>query len=399
MSASLSPSPLHAPPLHADVLIVGGGIMGASAAFFLRQRGKSVILVERGLIGQQASGTNFGNVRRQGRFLPQLPLANRARAIWGRLNELIGEDAEFLPSGHLRVAYTEEMTARMAQYAEDARPYGLDLEILTGNRLRDRFPFLGPEIRAGSFAPVDGHANPRLAAPAFGRAAKRAGATIVERTEILAVEQEAGRFRATATDGRVFTGEQMLITAGAWGSKLSRQFGEPVPLAVHGPQMSVTEPIPYALEPVMGVSTDLLKEVVYFRQVKRGNVVIGGGGRGPASNDTNRATVLPENTLSQLGQITRVIPALKRLNIIRVWSGIESYTPDDIPVMGPSAKVSGLYYAFGFCGHGFQIGPGVGDVMAELMATGATTTPIEPFAIHRFAGYRPDQPAATPEEI
>ena len=85
-----------------------------------------------------------------------------------------------------------------------------------------------------------------------------------------------------------------------------------------------------------------------------------------------------------MGQITRVIPALKRLNIIRVWSGIESYLPDDIPIMGPSGKVSGLYYAFGFCGHGFQLGPGVGDVMAELIVTGQTSTPIIPFHIARF---------------
>ena len=78
------------------------------------------------------------------------------------------------------------------------------------------------------------------------------------------------------------------------------------------------------------------------------------------------------------------MPALDRLNIIRVWSGVESYLPDDIPIMGPSAEVSGLYYAFGFCGHGFQLGPGVGDVMAELIATGKTETPIEPFAVSRF---------------
>ncbi len=92
----------------------------------------------------------------------------------------------------------------------------------------------------------------------------------------------------------------------------------------------------------------------------------------------------PENTLSQFTQISRVVPALSRLSIIRVWSGVESYLPDDIPIMGPSAKVSGLHYAFGFCGHGFQLGPGVGDVMAELIATGRTETPIEPFAISRF---------------
>ncbi len=372
-------------PHRSDVIVVGGGIMGAATAFFLRRRGKSVALIERGLIGQQASGTNFGNVRRQGRFLPQLPLANRSREIWGRLNELIGEDAEFIASGHLRITYDDAMTERIEAYARDARPYGLDLTIIGGNALRERFPFLGPEVRAGSYAPHDGHANPRLAAPAFGRAARREGAVVFERTEIVAVERDGGEFRVEATDGRIFRAPQLMIAAGAWGNRLSTQFGEPVPLVTHGPQMAVTEPVPYELEPVLGVSTTKLEETVYLRQVKRGNIVFGGASRGPASAETMRATVKPENTLLQFEQITRIVPALNRLNIIRVWSGIESYLPDDIPIMGPSARVDGLYYAFGFCGHGFQLGPGVGDVMAELIATGETSTPIEPFAMARFA--------------
>lgn len=372
-------------PHRSDVIVVGGGIMGAATAFFLRRRGKSVALIERGLIGQQASGTNFGNVRRQGRFLPQLPLANRSREIWGRFNELIGEDAEFIASGHLRITYDDAMTERIEAYARDARPYGLDLTIIGGNALRERFPFLGPEVRAGSYAPHDGHANPRLAAPAFGRAARREGAAVFERTEIVAVERDGGEFRVEATDGRIFRAPQLMIAAGAWGNRLSTQFGEPVPLVTHGPQMAVTEPVPYELEPVLGVSTTKLEETVYLRQVKRGNIVFGGASRGPASAETMRATVKPENTLLQFEQITRIVPALNRLNIIRVWSGIESYLPDDIPIMGPSARVDGLYYAFGFCGHGFQLGPGVGDVMAELIATGETSTPIEPFAMARFA--------------
>ena len=371
-------------PVRTDVIVVGGGIMGAATAFFLRQRGRSVALIERGLIGQQASGTNFGNVRRQGRFLKQLPLANRSREIWGRLNELLGEDAEFLPTGHIRVTYADEMTGKIEAYADEARHYGLNLEIISGNALRDRFPFLGPEVRAGSYSPTDGHANPRLAAPAFGRAAKRAGADVFENTEIATVEKDGDGFRVESTDGRVFRAAQLLISAGAWGNRLSTQFGEPVPLVTHGPQMAVTEPVPYAIEPVLGVSTSVPHEVVYLRQVKRGNIVFGGGNRGPASAETLRAFVKPENTLSQLSEITRIVPALNRLNIIRVWSGIESYLPDDIPIMGPSAKISGLHYAFGFCGHGFQLGPGVGDVMAELIDTGSTTTPIEPFAISRF---------------
>lgn len=382
----------------ADVVIVGGGIMGAATAFFLRRRGHSVILIERGLIGQQASGTNFGNVRRQGRFLPQLPLANRSREIWGKLPALINHDAEFLPSGHIRVCYREEQAHTLETYAKDASQYGLMLDVMRGAQMRSRFPFLGPEVLAASYSATDGHANPRLAAPAFGRAAARLGAQIEENTEIATVEKEGAGFRATAMDGRTFHAPVLLITAGAWGSTLSEQFGEPVPLAVHGPQMAVTEPVPYGIRPVVGVSSPLLEEVVYFRQVERGNIVFGGCARGPAYPDLRRSYVLPQSTLLQFRQLQRVAPALARLNIIRVWSGIEGYMSDDLPVMGASGKVSGLYYAFGFSGHGFQLGPGVGDTMAELIATGATTTPLEPFDIRRFASasLSPEREAAVP---
>ncbi|WP_322055277.1 NAD(P)/FAD-dependent oxidoreductase [Paraburkholderia bannensis] len=385
----------------ADVLIVGGGFMGSAAAFFLRRRGKSVILLERQLIGQQASGTNFGNVRRQGRLLGQLPLANRSREIWLRMPELIGHDAEFLMSGHLRVCYRSEQADMFETYASDAKHYGLDLEMLHGEALRKRFPFIGPEVLAGSYAPIDGHANPRLAAPAFGRAAAKLGAQIVENTDIVAVEKEGNEFRATSADGRTFHAPVLLITAGAWGSTLSEQFGEPVPIAVHGPQMAVTEPVPYSIAPAVGVSSPQIAEVVYFRQVARGNIVIGGCARGPAFLDARRAKVLPQSTLLQFRQAQRVAPALKRLNIIRVWSGVEGYMPDDRPIMGASGTTSGLFYAFGFCGHGFQLGPGVGDTMAELIDTGTTSTPIEMFDIRRFAAYESPEggPQAAPQSV
>jgi sarcosine oxidase subunit beta len=372
-----------------DVVIIGGGIMGAATAFFLRRRGRTVTLLEQGLVGQQASGTNFGNVRRQGRYLPQLPLANRSRMIWGRVKELLGEDAEFLPTGHIRICYQREQIAVLESYAKEAKPYGLDLELITQNALRHRFPFIGPEAVLGSYSPNDGHANPRLAAPTFARAAGREGARIVQGAEVVSVTKLGEDFSVECADGREFRAPAILIAAGAWGNLLSSQFGEPVPLVARGPQMAVTEPAPYAIHPVLGVSTAIPEEAVYLRQIPRGNVIFGGGARGPAFSDIRRAYVLPENTLAQLPQLRRIVPQLSRLRVIRVWSGIESYLPDDRPIMGPSTCVPGLYYAFGFCGHGFQLGPGVGDVMAELIDTGATSTPIEPFHIARFTGTQP----------
>lgn len=370
----------------ADVVIIGAGIVGASAALFLRKRGRSVILLESGLVGQQASGANFGNVRRQGRPLAQLPLANRASPIWRSLKELLGEDVEYLEAGHMRVCYRErpEIADGFVDYARAAAETGLELEVLSGNALRQRFPFLGPEVIAGSFSARDGHANPRLVAPAFGRAAARAGAAVFENTRVASVEKVGEDFQVRAEDGRVFRAPALLVTAGAWADAFAAQFGEPVPLTTRGPTMSVTEPVPYAIGPSIGVSTPLEVESVYFRQIPRGNVIIGGSTRNPVCPEIRRAYVEPANTLTQLQQIQRLAPALARLNIIRVWTGIESYLPDDLPVMGPSGAVSGLFYAFGFCGSGFQTGPAVGDVMAELIDTGATDTPIGLYAIDRF---------------
>lgn len=371
--------------LAADVVIVGGGFMGAASAFFLRQRGVSVILLERGLIGQQASGVNFGNVRRQGRAIEQLPLSNRSREIWLKLKELIGEDVELLLGGHLRVGYRPEHTERMEKYAQDAQPYGMGLQMMSTQALRERFPYLGPEVISGCYAPFDGHANPRLAAPAFGRAAVRAGAQVFENTEIVNIGKVGEDFHVSAADGRTFRAPAVLVTAGAWGDRISARFGESVPMKAKGPQMCVTEPVPYAIAPTLGVATDIPEEIVYFRQVARGNIVIGGGGHEPVDLDQRRAHVHPNRTLRTLEQLPRVIPAFNRLSIIRVWSGIEGYMDDGRPVMGPSARIPGLYYAFGFSGHGFQLGPGVGDVMAELIHTGATSTPIGHYHIGRFA--------------
>ena len=121
---------------------------------------------------------------------------------------------------------------------------------------------------------------------------------------------------------------------------------------------------------------------MYFRQVKRGNIVFGGGMRGKAYLDERRAHAHAwTSRCSSCRDLRRIAPALSNVHVLRTWSGVEGYFADDLPVIGPSQRVSGLYYAFGFCGHGFQTGPGVGDVMAELIDRGTTTIDLEPYSI------------------
>jgi sarcosine oxidase subunit beta len=377
-----------------DVLVLGGGLMGTSAAFFLRRHHRlSVTLLERELVGRQASGTNFGNVRRQGRDLSQIPLANRARAVWGQMKELIGEDLEFVPYGHVRVCYTEMQATVLEAHAREVRPLGLDLQLFTAEQLRKRWGIFAPEIVAGSLSPRDGHANPRLAGPAFARAARREGAQVIEHAEVVHVERDGSGFIAHTEDGARYRGEQLLVCCGAWSNRIAALFGEAVPLDARGPQMGVTEPLPYAIGPSIGLSSPVETEGLYFRQIRRGNIVFGGGLKGPAHADTIRAYVRPDNTLRQLRELRRFVPAFARVQLIRVWSGIEGYTADWQPIIGRSATTPGVHYAFGFNGEGFAIGPGVGEVMAELIATGTTKTPIEAFTIARFAPKAVAQPA------
>lgn len=378
-----------------DVLVLGGGLMGTTTAFFLRrQHGLSVTLLERELVGRQASGTNFGNVRRQGRALTQMPLANRARAVWGRVNELLGEDLEFVPYGHLRVCYTHQQAETLEQHARDVKPLGLELELFSAAQLQKRFGIFADGVVAGSLSPHDGHANPRLAGPAFARAARRAGAEIVEHAEVMHVERDGNAFVAHTADGLRWRAPQLLVACGAWSNRMAASFGEAVPLEARGPQMGVTEPLPYAIGPSIGVSSPIEHEGLYFRQIRRGNVVFGGGLKGPASAEHVRAYVRPDNVLRQLRELRRVVPAFANVQLIRVWSGIEGYTSDWQPVMGPSAAAPGLHYAFGFNGEGFAISPGVGEAMAELIATGKTSTPIDTFSIGRFAAAAATRAAA-----
>ena len=367
------------------VIVIGGGLMGTAATFFLARRGAKVQLIERARVGQAATNASFGNIRRQGRHLPQLPLAHRSLALWRELGKLLGQDVEFRATGHVRLVFDEDGIKDMERFASEARPWGLELEILAREELRRRFPWTGPEAIAASLSPEDGSANPRLVGPAFAQAAARLGAEIVEDTPVRGIRRDGETLVVVTSRGNLLA-DAVLNAAGFWGNGLAAAVGEAVPISAHGPQMGVTEPLPHRILPVVGIWARAKEENVYFRQVERGNVVFGGGARVPVDPDPGHAAVDPANTLSQLPRLARLCPALARVQVIRTWSGCEGYTGDMLPVMGPSESMPGLFHAFGFCGHGFQLGPGVGDVMAELIVTGETTTPIRDFAISRFAG-------------
>lgn len=370
--------------LQADAVIIGGGIVGGSAALFMRRAGLSVILLDKGFCGAQASGVNYGGVRRQGRAPEQLPLAQRSHELWARLPELIGIDGEYVRSGHLKLARTEAHFASLEAYAAKVRPLGLDVELIGGNAIRERFPWLPGDVAGASLCAEDGHANPRLVAPAFARAALAAGATVLENTPVIEARETGDGFAilaggGSASDTIEIRSRLLFNCAGAWSDRFAASFGEPVPLQRIYPSMVVTEPMPFRLPMSLGEEGGGF----YGRQVTRGNYVMGGGRGAPLENpDFSRPSVNAASSV--MLRAIELFPHLKNAQVIRFWSGTESEMPDDNPVIGPSSRVDNLFHAFGFCGAGFQTGPAVGAILCDLAVKGETETSIDAFRIDRF---------------
>lgn len=368
----------------ADVAIIGGGIVGCAAALALRRQGLSVTLLEQGWCGAQASGVNHGGVRRQGRPTSQLPLAQRAHTTWRRLAEVIGADGEFEATGHLKLARSDGDMALLESDRARSEPFGLEIELLGQESLRRRYPALGMRLTGASFCAGDGHANPRLVAAGFAQAARRRGVEIHEGSPVDEAAAHGRGFLLRTLGGLQVRSRFLLNCAGAWGARIAQQFGDHVPETAIHPNMLVTEPIAPLHLPNLGV----VGGDIYARQVARGNVVLGGGrGTGGLALDANRPA--PAASLEAMRVAAEIVPALAGALVIRCWTGVEGAFADGQPVIGPSLTTPGLWHAFGFCGTGFQLAPGVGEVLADLVISGVSPTPIEPFALGRFASLRP----------
>ena len=367
-------------PTHVDVAIIGGGTAGCSAALHLAAAGQSVVLFEQRLCGGGASGQNYGGVRQQGRCAEELPLSFRARAMWERLPEIVGHDCGFRASGHIKLARTEAEFASLEDWKAMAKAHDLDVSLITANSLRDQHPYLDAKVCGGSFCATDGHANPRLVGPLFARAAERAGADLREHCQVAKLEREGAAFRISLADGRATVADAVLNTAGAWGATIAAQIGETYDERLMAPNMVVTEP----LAPMLTANFGVCGGDIYFRQTPRGNVVLGGG-RGMADRNRNISRALGAVTVSAAAKMLALVPGLGHANVIRSWSGLEGAMPDDRPIFGPSPTVPGLIHAFGFSGHGFQLGPAAGAVLSELVLAGRTETDIDGLSPTRFA--------------
>lgn len=368
--------------LGADVAVIGGGIVGCASAHYLARRGLKVVVLEKSVIGGEASGRNGGGVRAQCRDRRERPLAMASIRLWEGLEEALGFDVEYAQGGNIRMATTEERMAALRKEGEEEREDGLAVEIWDRDELRRRAPYLGEVFIGGKYCAIDGTANPILASRAFGWACQREGVTLLTHTEVLDVGVQAGR--VTHVTGRNREGEviveapRVIHAGGPWTAGLSGALGIQAPIEPRRSIVGVTQRMaPFFTEFIS--SHDLS---VYARQARAGQVHVGRVG----SPDRTFDQTTPAEVLAELARgATQMIPALCGVNFLRMWGGTIARTPDTVPIIDPAVGIEGYILAAGFSGHGFCLGPIVGKLLSELIVDGEPSLPLHEFRLSRFA--------------
>lgn len=363
-----------------DVIIIGGGLFGSFTGLFLARSGKRVALLERGLVGAQSSGANFGGLRLQGRSPEQYPLSLMAQGHWENFDGLIGEGCEYDRNGMVYFASSEASRDRLLKYASSSRACGLEIEIWEGDEVRRQLPWLTGSGLTASYSPRCAVANPRITTPAVVRAMTRAGGQLFEGTEVVGIDQGQTSFTVSTPNRPPMTAPVLVNAAGGWAGAICEQFGEPVPLFSAGPPQFVTEPMPYVLKPsVYAIEGDMI-----IRQTSRGNFIFAGYPRTLANDDGRHTFVPPQKTLNGMRAVGTHVPGFRNAEVIRVWSGVEGYLPDMLPAIGASQTTAGLYHAFGGSGGGFQIAPAVGECLALEICGKKAPVDLSPYSTGRF---------------
>lgn len=368
--------------INADLIIIGGGIHGCSAAMFAAQRGMDVVVIEKDTVARHASGVNAGGVRRLGRHYAEVPISQHSMELWYKLPDIVDDDCGFQVAAQIKLAETRVELDGLKQRVADLQKMGFDHEVILDQaEVRRRLPAVSDHVVGGVACLRDGFAQPYQTTFAISRRAKRDGARIFENETVQAIEKNGKSWQVT-TDENTYTAAKVLNCAGAWAGRIAGSLGEKAPIEAVAPMMLVTARLPHFCDAVVGAAGRPLS----FKQMPNGTVVVGGGRLGRADPTQNLSEMMFPELRQTAATAMDVFPIMKQATIVRSWSGVEGRMPDGIPVIGPSGKHEGLYNAFGFSLHGFQMGPGVGHIMADLIADGSTQWPIDAFSIDRFQG-------------
>lgn len=365
-----------------DVLVIGGGLIGCSTALHLARRGLTVRVIEKDYVARHASGVNAGGVRTLGRALPELPLSIAAKQLWQNLPDLVGADGGFRAVGQIRVAETEEQLQRLRERSRTVDALGLDYveRVIDTDELYERLPALAPQCAGGLIVEDDGYALPYATTLAFRQQAERDGARIHEGVAAAMPTHERGVWTVRTSDGSRYRAKVLVNAAGAWGGRLAAALGDRVPLQPNGSMLMVTARMAPFVGPVVGAAGRSLS----FKQFPNGTVLIGGGYRSAVDLDTNGTSLALDGLARAARTAITLFPVMRTARAVRFWSGIEGFMPDGMPVIGASRASPSVFHAFGFSAHGFQLGPIVGQLLAELISEGRASLPMEAFRVDRF---------------
>ncbi len=418
-------------PKEADVVIVGGGIVGVTSALFLTEAGLKVVLCEKGQIAGEQSSRNWGWVRTMGRDAAEIPLAMRAVELWKKLSETKGMETGYRQSGILHVIDGLDDERESEATLASARAAGLPLEPLTSRQSDAR---LGPGARGGFaslWSPLDGYAEPSLAAPMIARYALSLGACLLTRTAVTGFETRNGVVCGVHTERGEIACGRLLLAGGIWTARMLRSQGLDLPLLkviataarvegvagvpdfpVGGPHFAFRKRMDggYTLARRHGSRAPLTPASFrhalrflpsYLKNRKEINLSLGRDFFAEASlarslrEDPARAlsehrALDPPADATQIAKAQRSaaasFPAFASARVTHRWAGVIDATPDAIPVIGPIEPVGGLFVACGFTGHGFGLGPGAARLVCDLLMGGEPCADPGVFSARRFFG-------------
>ena len=388
-----------------DVLVIGGGIVGAASAYHLARRGASVTLLEADQLAYGATGRNLGYIwlhtRRPG---PELELVMHLRRELEELPGVFDDDFDLRTDGGLIYAHTEGQLATLAEFVEQRQADGVDVRLIDGDEARSLAPILPETVIGASYCPLDAQMDSSRYVRGFADAAVRAGATVDEHTPVRALEREGSRITRVVTDAATYTPGSVVVAAGAWTPALLAQVGADVPIHAMRLQIVQTTPMPRALGPVLygpGAVKQykIIRELPSFRrddwvneaEYRHGKALLEAVcQRSDGSYLLGCAMDYPgfiwEPDLAGVALVAEslpaIMPALQAARFARAWAGILPFTTDNLPIIDALPGFDGVYVAAGHV-FGNGAGPTTGRLIADLIFGGEPTMDLAPFRADR----------------
>lgn len=346
-----------------DYLIIGAGIVGCSAAYLLTKDGKKVTIVDKSYPCNEASGVNAGGMELLQQPPKSLPMHVLAAQLWDMFQNEDGIDCGYHRTGGLYCVLREEDLKMLDEQEERFNKLGLPIERLNKEQVKEKIPYICDNVIAANFSPMLGYSNPLKAGVAILMKAKELGCEFYDHQFIkeIHISKENG-YLAYAEDGQVYQAKKILITGGIRSPWLLDQMGVHIELEEKHNMITVTEKAPHFIDYTITTPTMTMK------QTAEGSVLIGGGreGYGDLNKDDKKKDVSINGLCFNVREAQNIIPSVKKLNILRSWSGFEGFTPERLPYIGEVEKYPGVYYAVtGFCG--YCIGPGAAAEAIKCM--------------------------------